>query len=261
MALGFRAPFWRVKMIKCAECVPATPVIRISDWYESTIYPWLYVYRYTGPQSKVDKMVAVAEEMAAQGSIYNYVNNVDPAKGPIGFGPLDWCCVTVCSYWVHAAGITPEPWIMGSNKNDYFWSPRYGGTAYDDFLLENGFEKLKYSKVGKEGLWKGDIVQRWNHTVTITEGNDEMTNTERAMLDGLKKDVVLKKGSKGELVTFIKNYMKYWGHYPYTIKNDKFGSKLKKSIMGWQQLNNRKQTGQIREADWTQIEDDRLWKL
>lgn len=188
-----------VMAIKFAESVPSTPSIRISSWYQSNVYPWLYVYRYSGAQSKINAMVKKANQMATNGYDYYY-------KNP-GFGPKGWCCVTFCSYLVYAADITKKSWIMGSSNNDYFWSPRYGGTAYDDFLINNGFKKYNFSTIGKDGLKTGDILQRWDHSVIVTQGNNSKPIEEEFDVASIP---TIKKGSSGIHVKNLQALLNLW---------------------------------------------------
>lgn len=224
--------------IKFAESIPSTPSIRISSYYESSVYPWLYVYRYTGAQSKIDRMVAAARTMAANGYNYYYQNP--------GFGPKGWCCVTACSYWVYQGlGLN---WVMGSSRNDYFWSPRYGGTAYDDFLINHGFKKYNFAQIGRNGLRAGDILQRWDHSVTVVEGN----NTEEGF--DVAKIKTLKKGSSGNEVKNLQALLNVWlSKTPKLIVDGVFGSVTEEHLKAYQKAQGLYVDGICGEKTWADI--------
>lgn len=229
--------------VKFAESVPSAPSIRISDWYQSSVYPWLYVYRYTGEQSKIDAMVKKANQMAAHGYDYYY-------KNP-GFGEKPWCCVTFCSYLVYAAGITKKTWVMGSSYNDYFWSPRYGGNAYDDFLIDNGFKKYDFSQIGKAGLKAGDILQRWDHAVTVVQGNSTPAPT-----GGFDVALIptIKRGSTGNCVKNLQALLNLWMNKETPLKIDgQFGALTETRLKQYQKIQKLYVDGICGEKTWADI--------
>lgn len=135
-------------------------------------------------------MIETAADMAEDGSQYNYVNP--------SFGALDWCCVTVISYWV-CVGIRRK-WIFGSSDQPYLWSPKYGGD-YDAFMLDAGFDKIPFYQVGSSGLKAGDILQSWSHAVMVYEDNDSFDVGEMP---------TLKRGSSGNVVKNLQVLLNYW---------------------------------------------------
>lgn len=218
-----------------AECVPQNPAVKLTDYYE---HNWLYVYRYQGNQSKIDKMVKSAKEMAKNGSKYRYVNP--------GFGPTDWCCVTACSYWVYEAGITGTKWKMGDRNQPYFWSPRYGGDTYDDFLINNNFKKLLFKDVKKDGLRAGDILQSNDHSVTVVEGCevDDMTYAQGQILKAFADDVVVTRTNAKEyphVTKFVRAFLYDAGYV--TVISTKWTKKLTKKLKKWQKDNKLPETG------------------
>lgn len=230
--------------VKFAESVPSTPSVRISNFYASSVYPWLYVYRYTGAQSKIDKMVAKAKEMAAHGYDYYYRNP--------SFGEKPWCCVTIASYWIHIGlGLR---WIMGSNQNDYFWSPRYGGTSYDLFLRNNGFKKMNYSQVGKAGLRAGDILMRNDHSVMIVEGADTKPSEEGF---DVAKMPTLKLGSTGNVVKNLQALLNLWttqtGAYEPILVDGLFFKVTEERLKLYQRLQGLYVDGICAEKTWSDI--------
>ena len=193
-------------------------------------------------------MVEAAKAMARKGSNFRYVNP--------GFGPINWCCVTVCSYWVYEADITGTKWVMGSSNQPYFWSPRYGGDTYDDFLIDNNFIKMSFKNIGRDGLRAGDILQANDHSVTVVQGDEvnDMTYSEKEMLAGLEKDVALNSKTYTlypDLVRFIRAYLNFYGY----VKNinTKWGKALTKKIKKWQKNTGLPVTGEIDTDDWKVI--------
>lgn len=173
-------------MIKFFECVPDKPVIRSSNYYDND---WLYVYRISDNEC-ISRMITKAYEMANHSGDYRYVNP--------SFGKNEWCCVTVISYWVCIG--KNVVWVFGDSTQPYLWSPRYGGN-YDGFMINYGFEKIPFYRIGKEGLKAGDILQSWSHAVLCYDDNRRFELSEMP---------ILKIGSFGNVVKNLQILLNYW---------------------------------------------------
>lgn len=230
-------------MNRLYECVPQDPVIRSSNWYCDKNDPWLYIYRYFGASAKLEKMLSCAGDMVKQGYKYSYINP--------GFGPEDWCCVTVTSYWIYEAGMVQDKeWIMGSSNQSYIWSPKYGG-AYDALLLNNGWKKYLYNEswlINKK-FRAGDIIQSAGHIAVIAADDHEIFEVE--------KMPTLMNGDTGNVVKNLQALLNLWttqsGKYKAIKIDGIFGDETEERLKLYQELQGLNVTGYCDAETWKDI--------
>lgn len=113
-----------------------------------------------------------------------------------------------------------------------------------------------------EGNIGGKVVRRaYNKTNSYIYGYGcpeykelDMTTTQRYILDAVEETTLHKGMTEPEhLIKMAQAYLQFYGWYDGVIDGD-YGSYTEKAARGWQEHDGREVTGEIRKADWEQIQ-------
>lgn len=192
------------------------------------------------------------------------------------------CCTSICLAIYRAMA-----WSWKNQTHGYYW-PHVSQNGYDYFLTKTlGAKKTWY---GNKKLEKGDILitsetyghtaimvddkrmfeanpyyadsiairnfyeMDWLYVYTLPGGYDDMTATEKYILEAVEDTELYKACSKdlAHLVSYVQAYLQFYGWYTAEIDGD-YGPVTESAVCGWQDHDGRPVTGRIGKADWQQI--------